>query len=71
MKQSHVVLVVFACPDCGEPYVAAQEHRQAFGSFDCWDCKAEIFCWSGEYQYTGWDRIDPIEVDGSVRLPEK
>ena len=70
MKRSHHVMVVFACPDCGAPYIARQEYKRGLGSFDCWDCKTEIFRWSGEYEYANWDGIELPQV-GEICLGDK
>ena len=59
MRKAPLTKSLFACPNCLAVYVASQEQRPGFGSFDCWDCNKEIFVWSGNYHFTNWDQIDP------------
>jgi hypothetical protein len=48
--------VIFSCPQCRLLYSAEQERftRESAGRFDCIDCNAEIFSWSGRYDYVRW-----------------
>jgi predicted RNA-binding Zn-ribbon protein involved in translation (DUF1610 family) len=61
MSEARVTKVMFACPHCAAVYVATQQARADAGSFDCWDCRTEIFRWSGDYYYGDWDQIDAIQ----------
>lgn len=56
-KSQHLVEVIFACPHCATAYSAIQRPLSDFGSFDCWDCRTEIYRWSGEYKYSDWEQI--------------
>ena len=38
-------------------YSAIQQSGSGFGSFDCWDCKTEIYHWSAPYIYSDWNEI--------------
>jgi predicted RNA-binding Zn-ribbon protein involved in translation (DUF1610 family) len=49
--------VIFGCLKCGAAYIATQHCRSDVGSFDCWDCAEEIFCWSGDYRYGNWKQM--------------
>jgi predicted RNA-binding Zn-ribbon protein involved in translation (DUF1610 family) len=48
--------VVFACPNCGAIYQAAQ-HRvpdRCFGVFNCLACHAQVYAWHGAYDFLDW-----------------
>jgi hypothetical protein len=53
------ITVFFSCKKCGARYQAKQEpsERERFGSFDCWECKSEIYRWSGRREYVEWDFV--------------
>jgi hypothetical protein len=53
------ITVFFSCKECGARYQAKQEpcHEERFGSFDCWECKSEIYRWSGALEYVDWDFV--------------
>lgn len=57
MSRLRRVTVIFACSHCGATYSAIQRPASDFGSFDCWDCKTEIYRWSTKYSYTDWEQI--------------
>jgi DNA-directed RNA polymerase subunit RPC12/RpoP len=57
MRQPNQITVIFACSNCGAAYKATQEAVHDIGSFDCWECKSEIFSWSGAYKYCNWSEI--------------
>jgi hypothetical protein len=57
MIQPERATVIFAYPRCTSVYSAIQRPARDFGSFDCWDCRTEIYRWSGAYSYTEWDDI--------------
>jgi hypothetical protein len=50
--------VHFACHKCGVIYRAVQTRCHASsGRFDCLDCFAEVYAWSGSYDYVGWKPV--------------
>jgi predicted RNA-binding Zn-ribbon protein involved in translation (DUF1610 family) len=51
--------VIFRCPKCGLLYQAVQERRSetSAGRFDCTVCLAEIYAWSGDYDYNVWKNL--------------
>jgi len=57
MSQRRHIRVIFACPQCAVAYSAVQQSGSGFGSFDCWDCKTEIYRWSAPYIYSDWNEI--------------
>jgi hypothetical protein len=46
----------FTCPNCGIDYTATKEQHSETrsGSFGCKVCKAEVYAWSGIYDFFGW-----------------
>jgi hypothetical protein len=56
-KATAVVRVVFACTGCSAPFEATQIHRPAKGAFACGFCDAEVYSWSGPYDYTDWRSV--------------
>jgi hypothetical protein len=52
------ITVHFACPKCGMSYTAVQTRsRVSGGRFDCLDCFAEVYSWSGIYDYAAWKPV--------------
>jgi hypothetical protein len=58
MRRTPPTKTLFACRQCSAVYAANQECYAGLGSFDCWDCNAEIFAWTENYHYSNWDQID-------------
>jgi predicted RNA-binding Zn-ribbon protein involved in translation (DUF1610 family) len=56
MTSGTQIAVMFSCPKCGAFYEATQEQhpKKQYGSFKCEDCKAEVYAWSGTYDFFGW-----------------
>jgi hypothetical protein len=52
--------VLFSCPRCGLGYQAMQERVSdtTAGQFDCTGCAAEVYAWSGFYDYVVWKPIE-------------
>jgi hypothetical protein len=52
------ITVHFSCPKCGVIYRAVQTRsRVSSGRFDCLDCFAEVYAWSGSYDYAAWKPV--------------
>jgi hypothetical protein len=52
------ITVHFACPKCGMNYRAVQTRSpESSGRFKCIDCHAEVFAWSGAYDYVAWKPV--------------
>jgi hypothetical protein len=49
-------IVVFACPKCGTIYRATQRRGPGthFGVFNCIACHAQVYAWSGLYDFLDW-----------------
>jgi predicted RNA-binding Zn-ribbon protein involved in translation (DUF1610 family) len=50
------ITVVFACPQCGSVYRASQYRGMGahFGVFNCVSCHAQVYAWSGLYDFLDW-----------------
>jgi hypothetical protein len=56
MTSGTQIMVIFSCPKCSLFYEATQEQHLDVhaGSFKCKECKAEVYTWSGGYDFVDW-----------------
>jgi hypothetical protein len=66
---SHQTTVIFLCK-CGVAYTATQVRapERKSGKFNCAECKAEIYSWSGGYDYRSWKPIKPKPKKKRLKL---
>jgi hypothetical protein len=70
MTSGTLIGVMFTCPnpECGMHYSAIREQHPDLhsGSFNCEDCSAEVYRWSGVYDFYDWKPITMMAPRSSV-----
>jgi hypothetical protein len=65
MGSKSQVIVCFVCAGCSVAYVATQNlpARVSPGRFGCFDCHAQVYAWTGPFDYSEWRRIEEAATD--------